>query len=80
MAGEQVRDVVAEVFDEFVSESIQQLVHEMGRRLLERYPQLRSLDFAARNLTRDPYATREDPDDDRDGSSATRSRPSARSG
>ena len=28
---------------EFVSESIQQLVHEMGKRLLERYPQLGSL-------------------------------------
>ena len=45
VAGEQVRDVCAVVFHELVSESIQQLVHEMGRRLLERYPQLRSLDF-----------------------------------
>jgi len=65
VAGEQVRDVVAAVFDEFVSESIQQLVHEMGRRLLERYPQLASLSFSARNLTRDPYAVPDDPDDDR---------------
>jgi urate oxidase / 2-oxo-4-hydroxy-4-carboxy-5-ureidoimidazoline decarboxylase len=63
--GEQVRDIVASVFDEFVSESIQQLVHEMGKRLLERYPQLASLSFAARNLTRDPYAVPDDPDDDR---------------
>jgi urate oxidase / 2-oxo-4-hydroxy-4-carboxy-5-ureidoimidazoline decarboxylase len=62
VAGEQVRDVCAVVFHELVSESIQQLVHEMGRRLLERYPQLRSLDFIARNMTRDPYATGEDPD------------------
>src|SRR6185312_3277524 len=62
VAGEQVRDVVAAVFDEFVSESIQQLVHEMGRRLLERYPQLASLSFSARNLTRDPYAVPDDPD------------------
>ena len=62
VAGEQVRDVCAVVFHELVSESIQQLVHEMGRRLLERYPQLRSLDFVARNMTRDPYATGEDPD------------------
>jgi urate oxidase len=46
-----------------VSESIQQLLHEMGKRLLERYPQLRSLDFVGKNMTRDPYAapdTRED--------------------
>jgi urate oxidase / 2-oxo-4-hydroxy-4-carboxy-5-ureidoimidazoline decarboxylase len=65
VAGEQVRDVVAAVFDEFVSESIQQLVHEMGRRLLERYPQLASLSFSARNLTRDPYSVPDDQDDDR---------------
>jgi len=63
--GEQVRDVAAAVFDEFVSESIQQLVHEMGKRLLERYPQLASVSFGARNLTRDPYAIPDDPDDDR---------------
>jgi urate oxidase / 2-oxo-4-hydroxy-4-carboxy-5-ureidoimidazoline decarboxylase len=55
VAGEQVRDVCAAVFDDLVSESIQQLVHEMGKRLLERYPQLRSVEFAARNMTRDPY-------------------------
>ena len=61
MAGEQVRDVCAAVFHEFVSESIQQLVHEMGKRLLERYPQLRSLDFVAKNMTRDPYADPDDP-------------------
>ena len=65
VAGEQVRDVVAAVFDELVSESIQQLVHEMGRRVLERYPQLASVSFSARNLTRDPYAVPDDPDDDR---------------
>jgi urate oxidase / 2-oxo-4-hydroxy-4-carboxy-5-ureidoimidazoline decarboxylase len=63
--GEQVRDIVASVFDEFVSESIQQLVHEMGKRLLERYAQLASLSFSARNLTRDPYAVPDDADDDR---------------
>ena len=33
----------------------------MGKRLFDRYPQLRSLDFVARNMTRDPYATGEDP-------------------
>jgi urate oxidase len=61
VAGEQVRDICAVVFHEFVSESIQQLVHEMGKRLLERYPQLRSLDFVGRNMTRDPYAVDDDP-------------------
>jgi urate oxidase len=34
----------------------------MGKRLLERYPQLRSLDFVARNMTRDPYPTSDDPE------------------
>jgi urate oxidase/2-oxo-4-hydroxy-4-carboxy-5-ureidoimidazoline decarboxylase len=62
VAGEQVRDVCAAVFHEFVSESIQQLVHEVGKRLLERYPQLRLLDFVARNMTRDPYPTDDDPE------------------
>jgi urate oxidase len=49
-----VRDIVAEVFDGFVSESIQHLVHEMGTRVLERWPQLREVSFAAENHTRDP--------------------------
>jgi len=62
VAGEQVRDVCAVVFHELVSESIQQLVHEMGKRLLERYSQLRSVDFVARNMTRDPYPTSDDPE------------------
>ena len=62
VAGEQVRDVCAAVFHELVSESIQQLVHEMGKRLLERYPQLGSVDFVARNMTRDPYPAGDDPE------------------
>jgi urate oxidase len=57
VAGEQLRDVCAVVFHEFVSESIQQLVHEMGKRLFDRYPQLAVLDFVGRNMTRDPYDT-----------------------
>jgi urate oxidase / 2-oxo-4-hydroxy-4-carboxy-5-ureidoimidazoline decarboxylase len=61
VAGEQVRDVCAVVFHEFVSESIQQLVHEMAKRLFERYAQLRWLDFVGRNMTRDPYAVDEEP-------------------
>ena len=52
---EQVHDLCAAVFAEFVSESIQHLVHEMGNRILERFPQLASVRFAAQNRTRDPY-------------------------
>jgi urate oxidase len=54
VAAVQVRDVVATVFHEFVSESIQHLVHEMGKRLLERYPVLREVAFTAENHTHDP--------------------------
>lgn len=54
---EQVRDVVQTVFHEFVSESIQHLVHEMGQRLLQRFPQLAEVSFAAQNHTPDPLAT-----------------------
>jgi urate oxidase len=50
----QVRDVCAAVFEGFVSESIQHLVHEMGLRLLERFPELAEVAFEGRNLTRDP--------------------------
>ncbi|CAA9546381.1 MAG: Uricase (urate oxidase) [uncultured Thermomicrobiales bacterium] len=57
---EQVRDLCATVFAEFVSESIQQLVHEMGGRLLERFPQLVEVSFVATNRTRDPYGERDD--------------------
>jgi urate oxidase len=56
VASEDVRDLVAEVFAEFVSESIQHLVHEMGVRLLDRFGQLREVSFAAQNRTRDPVA------------------------
>jgi urate oxidase len=56
VAAEQVRDLVQVVFHEFVSESIQHLVHEMGKRLLVRYPQLASVSFVAQNHTPDPMA------------------------
>lgn len=49
-----VRDLLAEVFDDFVSESIQHLVHQMGTVALERLPSLAEISFEARNLTRDP--------------------------
>ncbi len=46
---EQVRDLLELVFHEFVSLSIQHLVHEMGQRLLARFPQLASVSFEAQN-------------------------------
>jgi urate oxidase len=64
VAAVQVRDVVATVFHEFVSESIQHLVHEMGQRLLERFPALREVAFTAENHTHDPVPGME-PDADR---------------
>lgn len=56
VAPEQVRDVCATVFDGLDSDSIQQLVYEMGLRVLARFPQLASVEFVARNMTRDPVA------------------------
>jgi urate oxidase len=50
----EVREEVAATFDEFVSESIQHLVHEMGTRMLARWPQLAEVSFEAENHTRDP--------------------------
>ena len=50
----QVRDVVCAVFHEFVSESIQHLVHEMGQRLLERFEVLGEVAFRGENHTHDP--------------------------
>lgn len=52
----QVRDVVATVFHQFVSQSIQHLVHEMGQRLLARFPQMRTITLVAQNQTPDPAA------------------------
>jgi urate oxidase len=54
IASEQVRDVAQTVFHEFVSESIQHLMHEMGLRLLDRFPQMTEVSFKGNNLTRDP--------------------------
>ena len=45
----EVRDSLAETFDDFNSKSIQHLVHEMGRRLLERFPAIAELSFEAEN-------------------------------
>jgi urate oxidase len=49
IAAEQVRDVVQVTFHTFVSQSIQHLIHEMGTRLLARFPQMAAVSFAAQN-------------------------------
>ncbi|MDP9264902.1 MAG: urate oxidase [Chloroflexota bacterium] len=49
VASEQVRDHVECTFHDFNSRSIQQLVHEMGTRLLARFPQLAEVGFEAEN-------------------------------
>ena len=54
VAPAQVRDVVCAVFHEFVSESIQHLVHEMGQRLLDRFGVLAEVSFDGQNHTHDP--------------------------
>ena len=54
VAPAQVRDVITTVFDAFVSESIQHLVHEMGQRLLERFGGLSEVSFVGENHTHDP--------------------------
>jgi len=54
VAGEQVADLAASVFHQFVSLSIQHLVHEIGGRMLERWPQLAEVSFDAQNRTWDP--------------------------
>jgi urate oxidase len=57
---EQVRDLVQVVFHEFVSMSIQHLVHEMAVRLLERFPQIAEVSFEAQNRLWDTAFTSED--------------------
>ncbi len=49
-----VRDHFAATFDDFVSESIQHLVHEMGTRLLAEHEEIAEITFTAENHTRDP--------------------------
>jgi urate oxidase len=54
VAGEQVADLAAAVFHQFVSLSIQHLVNEIGTRMLERWPQLAEVSFEATNRLWDP--------------------------
>ena len=56
VAGEQVADLAASVFHEFVSLSIQHLVNEIGNRMLARWPQLAEVSFEATNRLWDPGA------------------------
>jgi urate oxidase / 2-oxo-4-hydroxy-4-carboxy-5-ureidoimidazoline decarboxylase len=57
VAGEQVADLCATVFHRFVSLSIQHLVHEMGKSILERWPQLSEVSFEAQNRLWDSAVT-----------------------
>ncbi len=63
VAAEQVRDLIGVVFHQFVSESIQHLVHEMGQRMLARFPQISEVTFQAQNHTPDPAGV--SPEDER---------------
>ena len=49
VAPEQIRDVAQVVFHQFNSRSIQHLVHEIGTRILDRFPQLDEVSFDAQN-------------------------------
>ena len=53
VASEQVADLAAVVFHDFVSLSIQHLVNEIGERMFERYPALTEISFEAQNRTFD---------------------------
>ena len=56
VAAEQVSDLAAAVFHEFVSLSIQHLVNEIGNRMLERWPQLAEVSFDTQNRLWDEVA------------------------
>jgi urate oxidase / 2-oxo-4-hydroxy-4-carboxy-5-ureidoimidazoline decarboxylase len=62
VAGDQVADLAASVFHSFVSLSIQHLVHEIGLRMLERWPQLAEVSFEATNRLWDTGAVSETDD------------------
>lgn len=49
VAAEQVADLAASVFHEFVSLSIQHLLHEIGQRMMTRWPQLALVRFEGQN-------------------------------
>lgn len=49
ISSQQVHDHLQHTFHDFVSMSIQHLVHEMGLRLLDRFPQMSEVWFTAQN-------------------------------
>lgn len=61
VAPEQVADIARVVFHEFNSKSIQELVYKIGERILERFAQLREVEFESQNRTWDKVA--EGPDE-----------------
>jgi urate oxidase/2-oxo-4-hydroxy-4-carboxy-5-ureidoimidazoline decarboxylase len=60
VAAEEIVALVLSTFDEFVSESIQHLVHEMGTRILATFPALSQISFRGENHTYDPVPGAED--------------------
>lgn len=59
IAAEQVRDLAGVTFHQFVSNSIQHLIHEMGTRILARFPQMQEVSFEAQNRLWDTAAVAE---------------------
>jgi urate oxidase len=49
VASTDVRESLTGTFDDFNSRSIQHLVHEMGTRLLDRFPEIAEVSFEGRN-------------------------------
>jgi urate oxidase/2-oxo-4-hydroxy-4-carboxy-5-ureidoimidazoline decarboxylase len=60
VAPSDVLVLLLEIHDDFISESIQQLVHEVGRGMLDRWPSLAEVSFRAENHTYDPVPGAED--------------------
>jgi urate oxidase / 2-oxo-4-hydroxy-4-carboxy-5-ureidoimidazoline decarboxylase len=48
-SSEQVRELLFATFDDFVSESIQHLAHEMGTRVLDRFGEIEQIEFDGQN-------------------------------
>ncbi|TMB75575.1 MAG: urate oxidase [Chloroflexi bacterium] len=53
---DEIRRSLEHTFHEFNSKSIQELVHEMGQRLLSSFPSLSAIEFSAQNHTPDKVA------------------------
>jgi urate oxidase len=59
VGSEQVRDSLTATFDDFVSMSIQHLVHEMATRALRQFPAIAEISFEAQNRLWDTALTSE---------------------